>query len=127
VPAHGADWEQVTPNILITSSHLAAFGTVTPLGGSEWHATTSGSVTRTIPTWAIVLCVLLIWVCLLGLLFLAVKEERYTGEVTVSVRAADGRSWSESVPVSSTSARDHLLNRVSWAQTVTSHAAFNQR
>ena len=63
-----------------------------------------------------------IWVCLLGLLFLAVKEERYTGEVTVSVRAGDGRTWSESVPVSSTSARDFLLNRVSWAQMVTSHA-----
>ena len=69
-------WESVTPNIHIGGTHLAAFGAVSPLAGSQWHATTTGHALRFTPTWAIVMCILFIWVCLLGLLFLAVKRER---------------------------------------------------
>ena len=72
------------------------------------------------------MCVLFIWLCFLGLLFLAVKEERFAGEVTIAVRTADHRTWSESVPVTDTASRDHVLSRVAWAQTMASRASFNQ-
>jgi len=122
-----AAWESVTPNIHINGNHLASFGAVSPLAGSQWHTTTTGTAQRFTPTWAIIMCVLFIWVCLLGLLFLIVKQERYVGEVTVTVRTAGGQSWSDSVPVQSIASRDYVLQRVAWAQTRTSHADFSGR
>jgi hypothetical protein len=56
-----------------------------PLRGCSWNVQDHTVVTREIPTWAIVLAVVLIWMCLLSLLFLLVKEERYAGSVVVSV------------------------------------------
>lgn len=117
-----AQWEPITPNIQITTSHLFAYGTVVPLAGSEWHATTTGTTTRTVPPWAIVLCIIFFLACFLGLLFLAVKEEKFRGEVNVTVRDAAGKSWSESVPVNDVAARHLVMRRVGWAQTMTSHA-----
>ena len=112
------EWISISPNLLVCSTHLSAFGAVSPIVGTEWSTTTSGSAQRYIPTHAIVLCVLFIWVCFLGLLFLAMKEERFTGEVTVSVRASDGHLRTESVPVASIADRDLVLARVAWAQQV---------
>lgn len=115
-------WAPITPNIAITDHHLAAFGVVTDLRGTEWSSTGSGTAQRSTPSWAIVMCVLLIWLCFIGLLFLAIKEERFVGEVTVTVRTAAGQARTESVPVTTTFERDQVLARVAWAQGVTARA-----
>ncbi|WP_194293340.1 hypothetical protein [Actinomadura macrotermitis] len=56
-----------------------------PLRGSMWNVQDSTQVTEGIPVVAIVLTIIFVWFCLFGLLFLLMKERRYTGFVTISV------------------------------------------
>lgn len=60
-----------------------------PLAGSQWIAHDNSRLERTIPAYAIVLAIVFFLVCLLGLLFLLIKEERTTGYVDVSVRSGN--------------------------------------
>ncbi|MFI7000934.1 hypothetical protein [Nocardia sp. NPDC050175] len=57
-----------------------------PLAGTTWIVTNQTSVNQRIPSYAIVLAVLLMVFCLLGLVFLAVKEDKIQGFVQVSVQ-----------------------------------------
>lgn len=56
-----------------------------PLSQAQFTFTDSSTTQRVIPTWAIVLAVLLALFFFLGLLFLLVKEDRTTGSVSVAV------------------------------------------
>ncbi len=56
-----------------------------PLRGTTWTVQDSTQVTESMPAYAIVLTIVFVWFCLLGLLFLLIKEKRTTGFVTVSV------------------------------------------
>ncbi|GAA5092023.1 hypothetical protein [Nocardia iowensis] len=60
-----------------------------PLAGTNWIVTHQTSVSERIPSYAIVLAVLLMIFCLLGLLFLAVREETVQGFVQVGVHWPD--------------------------------------
>ncbi len=56
------------------------------LRGTTWTVQDSTQVTEAIPTYAIVLAVVFsVVLCLLGLLFLLIKEQRYYGFVAVTV------------------------------------------
>ncbi|MBO2463212.1 hypothetical protein [Actinomadura violacea] len=69
----------------LTSTHvILPYGNY-PLHGSHWTVQDSGQVTEGIPVVAIVLTVIFVWFCLLGLLFLLMKERRYVGFVAISV------------------------------------------
>ncbi len=70
-----------------------------PLRGSTWIATDMSVTASRIPTWAIVLAVVFAFLCLLGLLFLLVKEDETRGYVQVSIYA-DGLQHATQVPVS---------------------------
>lgn len=73
---------------------VTSYWVVTPngnarLAGSQWIA---GDMTRTetkIPAWAIICAIVFAFACLLGLLFLMVKEQQTTGYVEVSVKSGD--------------------------------------
>jgi hypothetical protein len=56
-----------------------------PLRGTNWTVQDSTQVTEAIPTWAIVLAIVFALMCLLGLLFLLVKEKKYSGFISVTV------------------------------------------
>lgn len=71
----------VSPHWVVTPSGTA------PLAGSQWFFVDQSRTERKIPTWAIVVAVVFAFACLLGLLFLLVKEEVTVGFVAVSVRA----------------------------------------
>lgn len=58
-----------------------------PLAGSQWLARDLSRTESKIPAWAIVLAVIFAFACLIGLLFLLVKEQRTTGYFEVSVRS----------------------------------------
>jgi hypothetical protein len=68
-----------------------------PLRGTTWTVQDSSQRSEAIPTWAIVMAVLLVWFCLLGLLFLLVKETKYTGFLAVTV-VGDGLYHSVQLP-----------------------------
>ena len=57
-----------------------------PLRGTTWSVHDATQVNEYIPTYAIVLAVVVaVFTCLLGLLFLLIKERQYTGFVAVTV------------------------------------------
>lgn len=58
-----------------------------PLAGSQWIARDMTRTETKIPTWAIVLAIVFAFLCLIGLLFLLVKEKQTTGHFEVSVRS----------------------------------------
>lgn len=60
-----------------------------PLAGSHWISQDHSRVEHAIPAYAIVLAVILAFACLLGLLFLLIKEERTSGYVDVTVRSGN--------------------------------------
>ncbi|TQL96790.1 hypothetical protein FB559_2343 [Actinoallomurus bryophytorum] len=56
-----------------------------PVQGTTWAVQDSTQVTESIPAVAIILTIVFVWFCLIGLLFLLMKERRYTGFVTITV------------------------------------------
>ncbi len=56
-----------------------------PMRGSQWFVTDMSRTEERIPNWAIVLAVVFALACLLGLLFLLVKERTTSGYVEVRV------------------------------------------
>ena len=56
-----------------------------PLRGTTWTVQDSTQMTESIPAYAIVLAIVFFLFCLLGLLFLLIKEQKVTGFVSVSV------------------------------------------
>jgi hypothetical protein len=60
-----------------------------PLAGSQWIVRDATRVEERIPAVAIVLAVIFFVFCLLGLLFLLMKERQVTGYVEVTVRSGD--------------------------------------
>jgi hypothetical protein len=84
-----------------------------PLAGTIWTTTNQTMVTESIPGYAIVLTILGVWFCLLGLLFLLIKERRLTGSVQVSVQGP-GFSYSTYLPVNSELAIYQISTNVDW-------------
>ena len=73
----------VSPSWVVTPNGTA------PLAGSQWIVQDRTLTQRSIPTYAIVLAIIFALACLLGLLFLLIKEERITGYVEVTVRSGN--------------------------------------
>lgn len=71
-----------------------------------------------IPAYAILLCILFFVFCLLGLLFLLIKEERTTGHVSVTVQGPNFMHTTY-VPVSSQRQAFDVTARVDYARSVT--------
>jgi hypothetical protein len=84
-----------------------------PLAHTVWVVQNNTTTTEAIPTWAIVMAVLFFLVCLLGLLFLLVKERKTTGWVTVSVQG-EGTYHSTQVPVSAPEVVTDIESRVGY-------------
>ena len=74
-------------DIAVTADEVVTPSGRHPLSGTTWVVANNTVTTQAIPTWAVVMCVLTIWLCLFGLLFLLAKEERTTGHAQVSVQA----------------------------------------
>jgi len=84
-----------------------------PLRGTTWTMSNQTFVTQGIPAWAIVLAIVFFIFCLLGLLFLLVKERRVNGAVQVSV-VGPGFSYSTSIPVYNELAVFQVSRQVDW-------------
>ncbi len=84
-----------------------------PLAGTTWMVTNQTYVTESIPTWAIVMAILTFLLCLLGLLFLLVKERRLYGAMQVSLQGP-GLSHSTYIPVSNEFQTFQINNSVDW-------------
>jgi hypothetical protein len=84
-----------------------------PLAGTTWMVTNQTYVTESIPAWAIVCAILFFIFCLLGLLFLLVKERKLYGAMQVSVQGP-GLSYSTYIPVYDQTAIYAINSNVDW-------------
>jgi hypothetical protein len=92
------------------------------LAGSQWIARDMTRVESRIPPWAIVVAIVFALACLLGLLFLLVKEQYTTGYVEVSVQAGN-LFHATQIPVSGSHQVAHVRQQVSQAQTLAAAAS----
>jgi len=71
------------------SRHWVATPTGThPIRGSVWTVTDMSHYSESISPVGIVLAILFVWFCLLGLLFLLMKERRFGGYIQVTVQGS---------------------------------------
>ncbi len=84
-----------------------------PLSQTAWQVTNQTYMTESIPAWAIVLAIIFFVFCLLGLLFLLVKERRIYGAMQVSVQGP-GFSYSTYIPVRGGVEIVQINNSVDW-------------
>ena len=93
-----------------------------PIGSVTWTFTDMSVTTSAIPTWAIVCTIVFFIFCLLGLLFLLVKEERTAGSVQVVVQ---GRGFLHTVqlPVGNRAQVTDYAARVNYAHSLSASRA----
>src|SRR5438067_10741741 len=70
----------VTPTTVVTPAGRY------PLAGTTWVVSNNTMMTESIPAYAIVLAIIFFVFCLLGLLFLLIKERKVSGFMQVSVQ-----------------------------------------
>jgi len=102
--------------IACTDTHVITPAGTYPLKGTTWTVSNQTFVTEAIPAWAIICAILSFIFCLLGLLFLLVKERRVNGAVQVGVQGP-GLSFSTYIPVSSEFAVFQISNSVDTIRT----------
>ena len=84
---------------VMNDSIVTPSGTM-PLKGAVWTATDMSRTEEKIPTVAIVLAIIFVLLCLIGLLFLLMKEKKTTGFIQVTVTSG-GRHHSTMIAATS--------------------------
>jgi len=92
------------------------------LAGSQWLFVDRTSTESKIPSWAIVLAIIFTLLCLVGILFLLVKETTISGYAEVSVRSGSLVHMTQ-LPVRSQQDINNYRYLVSQAQTLAAQAA----
>lgn len=102
-------------DIAITSENVITPNWTGPLKGSQWIFTDTSRTETKIPTSSIILAIVFALFCLIGLLFLLMKETVTTGYVEVTVHSANN-FYKTQIPVNSPSAVAQIRQQVSKAQ-----------
>ncbi len=120
VPAPSAGGQPVLisiGNIACTRTHVITPGGTYPLAGTTWIVSNNTMTTTSISTLGVVLCILFILACLLGLLFLLMKDTKTQGYVQVSVQG-DGLYHAVQIPVSSPLAVGQIEQQVNYVRSL---------
>jgi len=94
-------------DVAVTANTIVTPNGEVPLGGSTWIASDQTRTEESIPAYAIVLAIVFFLACLLGLLFLLIKERKTSGYVEVRIRSGDFVHMTQ-VPASSASHVDKI-------------------
>ncbi|MFF4573519.1 hypothetical protein [Streptomyces sp. NPDC001410] len=90
-----------------------------PLRGAVWNATDMSHTEEKIPTHAVVLAIVFFLFCLLGLLFLLMKEKKTTGFIQVTVTSA-GRHHSTMIPAHGPDSFPAVMAQINYARSLSS-------
>ncbi|MFE0461943.1 hypothetical protein ACFW1A_22115 [Kitasatospora sp. NPDC058965] len=104
-------------DIAVTSTGIVTPAGQIPLQGTVWTATDMSRTEERIAPAGIVLAIIFFLFCLVGLLFLLMKEKRTVGHVQITV-SGGGRYHTTSIPVSSPQQVMDLMNRVNYARSL---------
>ncbi|MEU7280211.1 hypothetical protein AB0A69_15705 [Streptomyces sp. NPDC045431] len=101
----------VLPDSIVTPA-----GTM-PLKGAVWNATDMSRTEERIPTHAVVLAVVFAVFCLLGLLFLLMKEKQTVGFIQVTV-SSGGRYHSTMIPATGPETFPLVMGQLNYARSL---------
>ncbi|TJZ42831.1 hypothetical protein FCH28_33620 [Streptomyces piniterrae] len=116
-PAGGGMQLMSIGDISVTGDTIVTPGGPMPLKGAAWTATDMSRTEVTTPPYAVVLAIVFFFACLLGLLFLLMKERKTTGFVQVTVNSG-GRHHATMIPVQSPDQVMFVLNQVNYARSL---------
>ncbi|UUU40380.1 hypothetical protein [Streptomyces sp. NBC_00162] len=88
-----------------------------PLRGAMWNATDFSRTEEKIPTHAIILAVIFFLFCLLGLLFLLMKEKKTTGYIQITVTSG-GRHHSTMLPATDAMSYQRVMGQINYARSL---------
>ncbi|RDG34694.1 hypothetical protein [Streptomyces corynorhini] len=90
-----------------------------PLRGAVWNATDMSRTEERIPPVAIVLAIVFALLCLIGLLFLLMKEKKTTGFIQVTVTGG-GRHHATMIPANHPDAFQMVMGQVNYGRSLSS-------
>ncbi|WCD88231.1 hypothetical protein KPP03845_104636 [Streptomyces xanthophaeus] len=88
-----------------------------PLKGAMWNATDFSRTEEKIPTHAIVLAIVFALFCLIGLLFLLMKEKVTTGYIQITVTSG-GRHHSTMIPATDAHTYAWVMSQINYARSI---------
>ncbi|MBB6172865.1 hypothetical protein HNR23_002925 [Nocardiopsis mwathae] len=116
--AYGAEPPLTTiGDITITRTEVITPSGRFPIKGSTWNVADMTHQHETIPAYAIVLAILFFLFCLLGLLFLLIKERRITGGIQVTAQGG-GVVHSTMIPARDPSTMMQVMQSVNYARSL---------
>ncbi|MFF0472369.1 hypothetical protein [Streptomyces sp. NPDC004284] len=115
--AFGAVPLLILGDITVVGDQIMTPGGPMPLKGAVWNAMDMSRTDEVIPTVAIVLAIVFALLCLLGLLFLLMKEKRTTGYIQVTV-SSGGRHHSTFVPATTPDTFFWVMGQLNYARTL---------
>ncbi|MCJ1677706.1 hypothetical protein MTF65_10215 [Streptomyces sp. APSN-46.1] len=115
-PAHGGQVFALG-DISIAGDQIITPSGSMPLRGAMWNATDFSRTEEKMPTHAIVLAIIFFLFCLLGLLFLLMKEKRTTGFIQVTV-SGGGRHHSTMIPATDAGTFHWVMNQLNYARSL---------
>ncbi|MDI5965524.1 hypothetical protein POF50_011525 [Streptomyces sp. SL13] len=104
-------------DIAVTSEVIMTPAGALPLKGAIWTVTDMSRTEERMPAYAVVLAIVFFLACLLGLLFLLIKERRTTGHVQVTVNSG-GRHHATMIPVNNPQTVMHVMGQVNYARSL---------
>ncbi|MFB7781588.1 hypothetical protein ACWF95_02045 [Streptomyces vinaceus] len=116
-PAYGGGSGFALGDITIVGDQIMTPSGPMPLKGAMWNATDLSRTETKIPTHAVVLAIIFFLFCLLGLLFLLMKEKTTTGYVQVTVTSG-GRHHSTMIPAADASTYPWVMNQINYARSL---------
>ncbi|RYJ24893.1 hypothetical protein CU044_4804 [Streptomyces sp. L-9-10] len=112
----GAPLVSIGDITVVGDSIITPSGTL-PLRGAVWNATDMSRTEEKIPTHAIILAVVFFVFCLLGLLFLLMKEKTTTGFIQVTVTSG-GKHHATMIPANHAGTFQMVMGQISYARSL---------
>ena len=104
-------------DIGLSPSHVFLPSGTYPIKGTQWTVMDMSRRVEKVSTAGIVLTVVFVWFCLIGLLFLLMKDERTEGYIQVTV-TGPGLAHTTMVPAYGPQAIGQVMNFVNYARSL---------
>ncbi|MET9373162.1 hypothetical protein ABZX98_03265 [Streptomyces sp. NPDC002992] len=104
-------------DITIVGDQIITPAGAMPLKGAVWNAMDMSRTEEKMPTVAIVLAIIFFLVCLLGLLFLLMKEKKTTGFIQVTVTSG-GRHHATMIPATGPDTIHWVMGQLNYARSL---------
>jgi hypothetical protein len=116
-------WLTTIGDIPISKNWVGTPSGPQPIRGSVWTVQDNSQYYENISAAGVVLCILFVWFCLLGLLFLLMKDRRIGGYIQVTVQGK-GFYHATTIPARSPHTVLEVHEQVNYARSLAAAACF---